>query len=340
MSKDGLSLFEPPAAFTRMALSSARGVNTLIDAAFYDVGRVWWELFARGLVLDSRGPRATANTLSANATALYPLDLSAITNPEGVILLVDPKSSTPVVSFPDEKAFLDAKRDDVKTIAIAGVGSSALGAAAFAWDIAQGVDEPVAAIVAGHGVADLISEALGGWIGFGVQDYLRKQVQEVLARMAPQTARIGYRHASGAQQAVSSGGGSHEPGFRRGSPEADVLHNLLLTDKGQIKRIAGHSKGCLSIANALEEIPQDRLEELTVLTFGCAINEQGGRISAEQFLGALDPLGVTNSWGNRPDHWLPCHHSTNSMIPGNLPVSRLSSLSARGPASGSPRAVG
>lgn len=50
-------------------------------------------------------------------------------------------------------------------LAIAGVGSSALGAAAFARNVADGLGEPVAAVVSGYGLADVLTEALGGFFG-------------------------------------------------------------------------------------------------------------------------------------------------------------------------------
>jgi hypothetical protein len=55
---------------------------------------------------------------------------------------------------------------DIATIT--GVGSSALGSAALAWDISVALQKPVLAIVAGYGVADVFLQALGGWFAFGL----------------------------------------------------------------------------------------------------------------------------------------------------------------------------
>src|SRR4029078_2659738 len=69
--------------------------------------------------------------------------------------------------------------------------SSALGAVAFAWDVSKAVEEPVAAIVPGFGLADVLPQALGGWFGFGVHDALQSATQQFLATFAPSLASIG-----------------------------------------------------------------------------------------------------------------------------------------------------
>jgi hypothetical protein len=45
---------------------------------------------------------------------------------------------------------------DVDIATITGVGSSALGSAALAWDISVALEKPVLAIVPGYGVADVL----------------------------------------------------------------------------------------------------------------------------------------------------------------------------------------
>ena len=58
--------------------------------------------------------------------------------------------------------FADAGGSEIRTLVVAGVGSSALGAAAFARNVADACGTPVAAVVSGYGLADLLTEALGG----------------------------------------------------------------------------------------------------------------------------------------------------------------------------------
>src|SRR6478752_5916876 len=61
---------------------------------------------------------------------------------------------------------------DVDIATITGVGSSALGSAALAWDISVALEKPVLAIVPGYGVADVVLQGLGGWLAFGLHDFL------------------------------------------------------------------------------------------------------------------------------------------------------------------------
>ena len=73
------------------------------------------------------------------------------------------------------ETFLSSPHPETRNVAIAtitGVGSSALGSAALGWNISKALAQPVLAIVPGYGVADVMLQALGGWFGFGLHDYL------------------------------------------------------------------------------------------------------------------------------------------------------------------------
>ena len=114
------------------------------------------------------------------------LDLSAATNPSGSIIIVNAKL-VPLVrhAFRDMKQFIDyangLEGEALRTLAITGVGSSAYGAVAFAWNVSTALGEPVAAVVPGYGLADVVPQALGGWFGFGVYDALQRATQNFLA---------------------------------------------------------------------------------------------------------------------------------------------------------------
>jgi hypothetical protein len=71
-----------------------------------------------------------------------------------------------------------------------------------------------------------------------------------------------------------------------------VIQTLLL----------GHSKGCLSIAAALEVLAcfgvktaRDRARSIGVITTGAVVEMAGGFHNVIQFLGNLDGLGAMNS---------------------------------------------
>jgi hypothetical protein len=99
------------------------------------------------------------------------------------------------------KKFLESpyqETRDVDIASITGVGSSALGSAALAWDISFAIERPVLAIVPGYGVADVVLQGLGGWVAFGLHDFLGSKtlIQTGLATAAPKTARIGREFAA------------------------------------------------------------------------------------------------------------------------------------------------
>ncbi|MFC5462080.1 hypothetical protein [Massilia niabensis] len=58
---------------------------------------------------------------------------------------------------PDIASFAEAGGDRTRILAVAGVGSSALGTAAFARNVADAFGEPVAGLVSGYGMADLLA---------------------------------------------------------------------------------------------------------------------------------------------------------------------------------------
>jgi hypothetical protein len=206
----------------------------------------------------------------------------------------------------------DAAAQDVHVITVTGVGSSALGSAAFAWNVSESLRQPVAAIVPGYGLADLIPQALGGWFGFGVHDFMRRLTQQFLVQTMPDIAAIG-RHLSSTVLG--------EEAFRSGSPESDILHQILLQAR-QIKRLYGHSKGALCIEDAVRGLPADRYDDLHVTTFGCVVQEETAA-DYNQIMGDIDALGQLNSWGNWPEQWIKSWHSTNTMLPLTMPVADL-----------------
>jgi hypothetical protein len=262
------------------------------------------------------------------------INLSALANPEGAILAIDAHRAPFVLKYNDVKAFLadglkfpseeeskslHATPKQIHVITVTGVGSSALGSAAFAWNVSEALHKPVAAIVPGYGVADLVPQALGGWFGFGVHDYFRRIVQRALASNTPELAAVGHHLARTSPDAGARLEG--KPVFRSGSSESDILHDILASAP-QIRRLYGHSKGALCIQNAIRSLPPERYEDLHVTTFGCVIEEETSA-DYNQVLGRIDGLGQLNSWGNWPEEWIAAWHSTNSMLPATMPVATL-----------------
>ena len=73
--------------------------------------------------------------------------------------------------------------DRIEGIALAGVGSSGLGTAALARNVADAYGVDVAGIVTGYGMADVLSEALGGWFFYGTIDRWRLALEQLYERM-------------------------------------------------------------------------------------------------------------------------------------------------------------
>lgn len=317
---DPLSWFEVPRAFVEPVVAALRLANTAVDALFYDVVVLTAELARRGIGVEigSDAPSGPMPTRS------MPLDLSALADPEGSIIVVD-TATPPYVHrrFLDVKQFIAAVKSGevhVRTVSITGVGSSALGSVAFAWNISAALGEPVAAIVPGYGVADIVAQALGGWFGFGLQELLLKDAAQVaLARVAPQTARIGRALMISAPDHAEAPNGA--PLFERGNGSSDVLHAILREVPG-ISQLYGHSKGALVIANAILGAATTP-NRLRIVTFGCPVGMSLPSRDYRQILGWFDWLGWLNSWGNRPTQWIAATHTTNTMLPLSIPVAAL-----------------
>lgn len=100
-----------------------------------------------------------------------------------------------------------------------------------------------------------------------------------------------------------------------------MLHALLKEIK--LKRLVGHSKGALSIGNALRSLEETEADGLQVVTLGCPITKEFCNVDYHQFLCVFDALGQANAWANLPDTWLPTSHTTNTHLPLNMDVERL-----------------
>ncbi len=258
-------------------------------------------------------------------------------SPEGAILVVDARRPPFVSQYGDVKRFLaeglkfphaaaaaalSVAPEDVEAIAVTGVGSSALGAAAFAWNVSEALHKPVAAIVPGFGLADLVPQALVGWLGFGMLDFLRRTTETTLTAVAPDLAKIGRSLCLTALP---------KP-FPSGTPESDILHAILKAAP-QIKRLYAHSKGAFCLRNAIRDLPPGRTADLHVTTFGCCVAEETSA-NYNQILGTIDGLGQLNSWGALPEQWINAWHSTNTLLPMTMHVGELLSHDEAAPQQG------
>lgn len=328
-----LSIFEIPPFFVEPALRMLRLSNAALDAYFYDVGVLATELLWRGelvstlpepLLLALNKPESPSPSRQGAGFGL--LNLGALSNPEGCILVVDSAKAPFVQRFDrvdDFLHWLNSSGTDVETVTITGVGSSALGSAAFAWNASMALGQRVAAIVPGYGVADVICQGLGGWYGFGVLGWFEDLAHKLVAIASPLVACLGKNLVQTLPDAHRDGFGAET--FLTGNPASEVLH-ALLNHAPQISVLFGHSKGALVIENALRALDPSVSSRLWVTTFGCPISETAPVNGYIQFLGNFDGLGLLNSWGRVPEVWIPTYHSTNTAIPYSMPVAILSRL--------------
>jgi hypothetical protein len=302
-----LNLFEPPPQLIEPAVRACRLFNTALDVIFYDVPTLAAQLAEKDAPMRAREKKPPSRIVQ----------FDALSDPEGSLLLIDANTAPYVHRYTNVELFLASPHPETRAVDIAtitGVGSSSLGSAALAWDISMALGKSVLAIVPGYGMADVILQALGGWFGFGLYDYLHAKslIQNTLANAAPQTASIGRQLSASTPNAKTLHGA---PVFRHGSGSSDVLHALLLHREAPFKLLVGHSKGALQIGNGIRSLPPDRTHGLHVVTLGCPISTDVEGVSYYQYLGLFDALGQLNMWGHRPDQWPPTWHSTNPKLP-------------------------
>ena len=288
----------------RTAVSKVRMLNTSLDTVFYDVGAV---------------------TLQERSK------LSDYVIPEGAVLIVYPGDSKQRIQSytPSEFALQqdNGTGDMVDAIAVAGVGSSALGTAALARNIADHIMRPVAGIVSGYGMSDLLTEAMGGWFVLGARNALR----DSLARLFDLYQLKDHVRDSESHQAMKEhfeSTGIDTDRFIYGSPDSATLLYLLSKLGTNIKLLVGHSKGSLSIENALEGWLGSSKKtgapinlDLCIVTLGAVIRFPSNFQNVHQFIGQIDYFGMMNSrpFEKRdivPNAW----HSLNSEVFGYLSV--------------------
>ena len=324
MATTGSDAFTWP-PFIEPALRALRLGNTALDALFYDVSRMVTDLFLHGSIVVKGTVVSPSSGISEMTKGFSQLDLSALSNPEGSILVVDAGRPPRITQFEDVASFISWVKthgQTLRTASVTGVGSSALGSAAFAWNVSTALDEPVIAIVPGYGVADAIQQGLGGWFG-AYNWWFRQMAEEILAHTMPLAARSDRHLTMTAPDHAEAN--IDASGLRRGSGSSDVLY-AILKDVPHIDRVFGHSKGALAIKNAIESLPRETTQRLHVVTFGCRIAEDTPTTRYSQFLGLIDGIGLLNSWGNPLETLIPAHHSTNTSIPLSMSVSVLTRL--------------
>ena len=282
----------PAPAMGREAwLEAVRQRNAVLDWLFYDVGVV----------------------SPSEAEGLSPW-LAA----EGAILWVPPSGDGALERFGAVDDFAARHAGDAHTVAVAGVGSSALGAAAFARNVADAIGEPVAAVVSGYGLADLATEALGGFLLFGSANALRHGF-EWLDRLR-ESGAIADPAASAAGRATGS------PMLR--SKDTRTVQALLTHEALSLTMLVGHSKGNLVISEALyglKDADPARLRELgrraRIVTVSAKIAMPSECTRIVDVMGQIDGFGALNSrWDLGTEVTVPMALAPHQHRPADAPA--------------------
>jgi hypothetical protein len=219
--------------------------------------------------------------------------------------------------------------DAVEAFVVAGVGSTAIGTAALARNVADALERPVGGIVSGYGLSDVLSEALSGFFVFGAKNALRQTFARVLdASGLPDHVRDDRTHDDLKAELAEVGVLDH---FIYGSPDSTTLLYLLVKLGPAIKLLVGHSKGNLSIENALEGVLDAAVHStaapdrnVCIVTLGAVLDFPAEYSNVHQFLGDVDVLGMVNSRPFIPFEGVPgAWHSLNETLPGHVTVSEV-----------------
>ncbi|OJY74863.1 MULTISPECIES: hypothetical protein [unclassified Rhizobium] len=286
-----------------LALEGLRQRNLALDALFYDV------------------------TVITPEEAFYISDSLAA---EGAIMIVPPSGLGALTLCETIDEFVLRGGADTRALAVAGIGGSALGAAAFARNVADAVDAPVAVVVSGYGLADVITEAFGGLFFFGHLKGLRPFLEGL--------DDLAGRPKVGAQAEAKAA---------RSSLDTRTVQALLSDPRLSFRLLTGHSKGNLVLSAALHNLwkrDESRVAELArhtkIVTIGARIAMPPVFTDVVDVMGEWDWFGEINSRRFIPADRRVAHawHHTNTDLSGHLPVTTtLMEIFAASPIAKDPR---
>src|SRR6202045_3573972 len=115
MATTGSDAFTWP-PFIEPALRALRLGNTALDALFYDVNRMVTDLFLHGSIVVKGTVVSPSSGISEMTKGFSPLDLGALSNPEGSILVVDAGRPPRITQFEDEDGQISWGEHDGQTL--------------------------------------------------------------------------------------------------------------------------------------------------------------------------------------------------------------------------------
>jgi hypothetical protein len=262
--------------------------NQLIDALFYDV-----------------------SALDADEQAA----LSPLVDLKGTIIVVPPRAEKQrggrvLRHYPNSLRFMLKEGDTIQAFVVAGVGSSVLGTAALARNVADHYGFDVAGVVTGYGLADVLEEALGGWFFYSTIDRARYEMQRALQQVL--TPMPEAPASPPEDRSLSDFGPTPLPSTVLGNSDVGALRDILFAGPPNLRLLVGHSKGNLLLSFVLNHLKdelagmRDDLHSrshplldgnLAVVTLGAVVDipTDTFKLRTTQFLGQYDLLGRINS---------------------------------------------
>ncbi|BAU89640.1 hypothetical protein MPPM_1035 [Methylorubrum populi] len=246
-----------------LALDAYQSRNAALDVLFYDVASITKE-------------------------ETHHLAVSIVH--EGDILLVPPTGEGSLSIFRSVEDFL-GQGPASAALAVAGVGSSSLGAAAFARNVADALGRPVAAVVSGYGLADVLTEALGGFFFFGGLNSLRHLFESL------DTASLALSRSflNSGEATLERSEGLH---WVRTSEDTRTVLALLKDPRFAPDLLIGHSKGNLVISEALYALVSEASGRAASLAAASRIVTVSAKIGMpEPFYDVFDIMGQYDLFG-------------------------------------------
>ena len=247
---------------------------------------------------------------TASLTVEEKTKLSPLVDREGSIIVVPPSNSDRQIRhYKRALRFMNKEGPTIRAIAVAGVGSSVLGTAAVARNIADALDTDVAGIITGYGLSDVMTEAFGGWFVFSAADRIRYATEKFLERMRAVT-----------------------PADRvPGDNDVATLAEILLAGPPALEYLVTHSKGSLVASHALRQYVDDLegddsplFERLHITTLGAVVGLPTAFKNVKQYLGTLDWFGRVNSSPGVTHERIPgASHHLNPGFPYHMSVAAL-----------------
>lgn len=252
---------------------------------------------------------------------------------EGGMLYVYPAADNQPIEYFSLSHDLVEAHPELDTVAIPGVGSSVIGSASVARQVANVVGRPVVGIIAGYGAADMMSEALGGWFNFGARNRARSMIAEWRRRLTPSVAEETVQ-AEAKSRAQEEKYKIKSSVFLVDEPESNTLLNIMLRCEDGLRLLVGHSKGALNIHNVLHAYlkePDHNLnsplfQNMAIVTLGCGVEVPPEFENVHQYLGSWDLLGAINTPPEKGPSMQSIDHKGHNLCSWNLlhmPVEEL-----------------